>query len=877
MAKETALEEIFRLTKHQKKALQKLGLKTVEDLLYHFPVRYESILNEKPIALLQKGDAASFHGVVKNIRQTRSFRRKMIFTEATVLDHTGSIKAVWFHQPYIADKLKEGSALRFSGKIQERNGKRYVANPEFEYREHEHAREKALPQPRILFYPVYAESRGITSRWFYHAIKKIFANRLHEEMSDPLPKEIRTKYHLPDLKTALVWIHAPKQRAHEISARKRFAFEEVFFIQLSRQKTRHEYKQNYSYLIDADLNELKRFVERFPFSLTKSQERAIETILEDFKKEEPMSRLLEGDVGSGKTAVAATIAFAVVSSRPNDQKTGKRQTFGNLQVAYMAPTEILAQQHFDSFITYFSHLPIQIGLITGSGCKKFPSKVSPHQSTDISRAQLLRWVENGEIPILFGTHALIQKTVKFKHLACVVIDEQHRFGISQRYALARGQTRNERGMNAEQREMDAEKTTEQKTDALLYRDLSYRLRGLLLKVKKGLGLGHKEAVYQNAFAEELKSANIPFSREKQIPAYYRNKKVGVYIPDFVIDEKIIIEFKALPFLGSRELKQLRSYLKSSPYSLAFLVNFGAGDVEIKRVTYESARSASGPRQSASVPHLLSMTATPIPRTLALTIFGDLDLTLLDEMPAGRKPVETRIVPPNEREGAYQKVREELERGRQLYVICPRIDEPDPEKLLALQSKSVKAEAERLKKEVFPGYAIEILHSKMRPNDKEYVMDRFSHGEIKILVATSVVEVGVNVPNATMIIIEGAERFGLAQLHQLRGRVLRSSQQAYCFIFTETKSKNALKRLAALERAKNGFELAELDLNLRGAGELSGKRQWGISDIGMEAIKNIKMVETARTEAREIIEKDPRLETHPVLKERISKERVVHFE
>jgi ATP-dependent DNA helicase RecG len=411
--------------------------------------------------------------------------------------------------------------------------------------------------------------------------------------------------------------------------------------------------------------------------------------------------------------VAATAAYAAIMNRPD----GKN--FGNLQVAYMAPTEILANQHFESFIKYFTHTGIQVGLITGSGCKKFPSKIKADEWTDISKSQLLKWVANGEIPILIGTHALIYKSVKFKHLALAIVDEQHRFGTKQRGKLAK-----------------------------------------------------KE--------------------------------------DFA-------------------------------------------------------------------PHFLSMTATPIPRTLALTIYGDLDLTLLDEMPAGRKKVITDIVMPDRREKMYEFIKSEMAAGRQLYVICPRIDEPDPDKEFALQAKSVKAEAERLKRNVFRDKTIDILHSKMTTSEKEKVMQDFSDGKIDILCATSVVEVGVNVPNATLIIIEGAERFGLAQLHQLRGRVIRSNHQAYCFVMPNSESKKSVDRLKALKTAKNGFELSELDLKLRGSGDLAGMKQWGVTDLGMEAIKNMKMVEAARKEAQEIITKNllPKL---PALEaEFLKREKKIHFE
>ena len=284
------------------------------------------------------------------------------------------------------------------------------------------------------------------------------------------------------------------------------------------------------------------------------------------------------------------------------------------------------------------------------------------------------------------------------------------------------------------------------------------------------------------------------------------------------------------------------------------------------------------RKDSIAPHLLSMTATPIPRTLALTLYGDLDLTLIDQFPAGRKQIITELVRPDKREETYKKIRQELKAGRQLYVICPRIDEPDLEKEAAIIAKSVKEEAKRLKKSVFPEYEIDILHSKMKPTEKDAVMTEFKAGKTQILCATSVVEVGVNVPNATVIIVEGAERFGLAQLHQLRGRVMRSTHQAYCYAFTETNSVKSIERLKALQNAKNGFELAELDLAQRGAGELSGLRQWGVSDVAMEALRNLKMVEAARTEAIKLIDEDSTLSAYPLLKKTVEVHaKEAHFE
>lgn len=719
MEPKDSLENSYRLLEPQKKALRRLGILTVQDLLFHFPTRYSEASEIKTISSLVAGDTASIYGSVHSIELKKGFKSKIPMAKAVIQDDTGSIKATWFHQPYIAKTLPEGTEAKFTGKITAGKSGLYISNPEFELID-------KVPLVRggsNLFgeseggisYPIYPETRGITSKWFYHALQKAFSSGILEKIQDPLPEEILKKYNLPTLKTAMVWIHSPKKISDAEAARKRFAFEEVFLIQLQKQKDRKELEHDPAFAIERPDEELEKFIKRFPFEPTSAQRKAIQSILSDMKMGHPMSRLLEGDVGSGKTAVAATVAYAVCTSRP------KGQTFGTLQTAYMAPTEILANQHFESFIKYFAHAGLSVALITSSGCKKFPSKVNPGGWTDISRSQLLKWVASGEIPILIGTHSLIQKEVRFKHLALVVIDEQHRFGTAQRQKLARK----------------------------------------------------------------------------------------------------------------------------------------SGDKEL--------------------PHLLSMTATPIPRTLALTVYGDLDLSLLDEMPAGRKPIITKIIAPTDRDAMYEAVRKELQDGRQAYIICPRIDEPDPSKAMALNAKSVKEEAKRLKSNILREFNIDILHGKMSSDDKEYTMELFAKKKIDILVATSLVEVGVNVPNATVIVIEGAERFGLAQLHQLRGRVIRSNHQAYCYVLSETKSGKSMERLKALQTSKNGFELAEFDLIQRGAGELYGRKQWGLSDLAMEALKNIKMVEAARAEAKLLLASDSNLRNHSLLLERVVSADTIHFE
>lgn len=726
-----AITDHFRLNDYQKQALKKLRLATIENLLYHFPTRHDMVADTAMrVADLKKGDRVVLYGTLSKLEAKKAWRKKIPMATGVFSDDSGKLDVVWFNQPYIAKMTRENAPVKLEGKVSERRatgqvhkGKLYLSNPEVE---HVSALPTGAPegmfrdgeQPTI--FPVYPESRGVTSRWFYHALQKVLASDILKTLKDPIPAALLKRYNLPRLQTALVWMHTPKNERHSAAARKRFAFEEVFFIQLKKQQDRYRADAEPSWEIVPKPDELNAFVSRFPFTPTAAQERAVRDILTDISTPHAMSRLLEGDVGSGKTFVAATTAHAVVATHPKNA-AGKTQDFGNLQVAYMAPTEILAQQHFESFINYFQHLPIQIGLITSSGCRKFPSKVRPDTWTDISRAQLLRWVLNGEIPILIGTHALIQKRVLFKHLAYVIIDEQHRFGTRQRAELARKDT----------------------------------------------------------------------------------------------------------------------------------------DVEF--------------------PHLLSMTATPIPRTLALTIFGDLDLTLLDEMPPGRKEIRTAIVSKDKREATYEKIKRELGVGHQAYVICPRIEEPDETKANALRTKSVKEEAKRLQEKVFTEHTVGMLHGKMRPKEKDSVMSAFASGDINVLVATSVVEVGVNVPNATTIVIEGPERFGLAQLHQLRGRVLRSTHQAYCYLFPDTKAKVSLSRLKALVDAKNGFELAEKDLEFRGAGELYGRTQWGISDIGMEAIKNIKMVEAARSEAHKLITDDPELAKHPLLHNKMQERGDIHFE
>jgi ATP-dependent DNA helicase RecG len=704
-----SVERLFpRLRPEQKKALRRLKVATIRDLLYHFPSRYERSGPAATAAGVEAGAEATLYGTIRKPKARKAWKSRRSLAEAWLEDSSGRIKLMWFSQPYIAKTLHDGMTVKVSGKVTGTGSGRYLANPEIDrspinpQEAHEHLFSGESPAagslPPADLFAIYPESAGISSLWFFHAIGKAIARGAPARLSDPLPAELLRRYHLPALKDALIYIHRPRRAEDAAGARKRFAFEQIFALQLAMQGRRHAAARERSAAVAVDRDALAAFVGSFPFPATAAQERAIEEIARDMARARPMLRLLEGDVGSGKTAVAATAAYAVACA--------------GLQVAYLCPTEILAKQQFATFVSYFKAHPIPIGLITGSECRVFPARVRYEESAKLSKAAFRKRVADGLIPIVVGTHALVEESLRFKHLALAVIDEQHRFGTAHRKRLA---------------------------------------------------------------------------------------------------------FKA-----------------------------------------------GGTLPAGTQAHLLSMTATPIPRTLALTIYGDLDLSRLDELPAGRRPVITEVISPKEREGAYARIRTELGKGRQAYVICPRIDEPDPKKQFALQAKSAKAEAERLARDVFPEFDIGILHGKMTPGEKEESMRMFEANEVQILVATSVVEVGVNVPNATVILIEGAERFGLAQLHQLRGRVIRSPHQAYCFLLAQSTGPGTRERLKALATAANGFELAERDLSLRGAGELSGGSQWGVSDIAMESLKNLRLVEAARREAAALVEADPGLARHPLL-------------
>lgn len=708
---DASVQKLYKIGPAYAKKLQSFGIKTARDLLFYFPFRYDDFSNITKIADLEIGQIATVQGQVVESRNIRTFKKRMALTEIIVEDDSGAIKAVWFNQPFLATTFRSGATVNLSGKVSFSKNELVFSNPAYEIVGYNNSKSYTHTGRLV---PVYHETYGLSSRWLRFHVKPLLA--FAKKIEEFLPPEIIKKYDLLIRSSAIKEIHFPKNMEIAEKAKKRFAFEEIFLIQLWNFLQRKKWQKNESLKIHFQEKLIKEFVASLPFRLTDSQRKAAWQILKDLEKPAPMNRLLEGDVGSGKTIVAVMAVLEVVSQ--------------GMQAAIMAPTEILAEQHYGVFWEYLSRysagsLPAgQAGALGGQNYKVvlLTGSKSLLNGKKISRSSVLSRARAGEADVVIGTHALIQEKVVFKNLALAVVDEQHRFGVEQ--------------------------------------------RARLLKTISSLKDG---------------------------------------IPD-------------------------------------------------------------------KVPHLLSMTATPIPRTLALTIFGDLDISLLTEMPRGRKKIITNIISPAGRRDTYYFIADEIQRGRQIFVICPLIEDSD-----ILEVKSVATEFEKLRK-IFPRFGIGLLHGRLKPKEKEEIMLKFKNKETDILVSTSVVEVGIDIPNATVMVIEGADRFGLAQLHQFRGRVGRSEYQSYCFLFTDSQAKKTHQRLHALIRCENGFELAEKDLKIRGPGEVYGIRQSGMPDLAMANLSNVKLISETRKAAKEIFEKDPLLKNYPLLKEKLKDfARTIHLE
>lgn len=694
----TRTEEIPNIGPVYAKRLKGMGIKTLADLIYHFPREYKDFSKISKIKDVKINEKACVMGKIISLEQSKTWVKRMIVTTALIQDDTGAIEAVWFNQPYLNKVLKIGDEVIIAGKLAIQNRSLQIPSPIFE----KTSLKETTHLGRIM--AVYPETEGVSSRYLRWIIKPVI-KAIKDKIPETLPEEIIEKYDLIPLKEALEQIHFPSSLELAEKAEQRFSFEQIFFISLFNLKKKNDIKREEAQPIPINKELLERVKKTLPFELTKAQKKTLEEILKDMERPFPMNRLLQGDVGSGKTAVAALASINAVKAKA--------------QVVLMAPTEILVKQHFKTFFQMLKSFNLNVGLLTGKEDKYYSKKL--HSDTiELSRKKILDKVEKGEIDILIGTQALIAGTkkkkvgekVKFKNLGLVIVDEQHRFGVKQRAALS---------------------------------------------------------------------------------AKNQNK----------------------------------------------------------------------------IPHLLSMTATPIPRSLALTVWGDLDLSIIDEMPKDRKKILTEIVSEKQREKTYRFIKEEVNKGRQAFVICPRIESDEEE------VKTVKKEFERLSKEIFPELKVAMLHGQMANKEKDRTMKDFRGKKYDILVSTSVIEVGIDVPNATVMMIEGADLFGLSQLHQFRGRVGRGEHQSYCFLLTESNSKKTKERLEAMIKYDSGFKLSEMDLKLRGPGDFFGVRQWGLPDFAMNALKDIKKTKLGREAAEEIF---PLIEKYPLLKRRLeSFEEKIHLE
>lgn len=684
--------------------LKKLNIETVKDLLWHFPARYEDFSQIYRIADLEPNQEATIRGEVKEIGGRRTWRRHLFIVEALISDESGSIRAVWFNQPYIRNVLRPGRIINLSGKVTASEEDLYLSNPVYEFVDGDFDKE-TKHTGRIV--PIYPETKGLTSKGMRYLIKP--ALDIVGKIDEIIPKEILRVQKLPEINKALKQIHFPQNLDQALAAKKRFAFEDLFLLQIQNIKQKLRLAREKTTPIKTDIAEIKNILSTLPFELVPSQKQSLWEIVKDLTKTHPMNRLLQGDVGSGKTIIAAIAAILTAHQEH--------------QSAFMAPTEILAQQHYQTMTQFFPNFEKGLALLTSNNAKVFYGR---GLEANKDKPSLLKDIKDGRIKMVVGTHALIQKKVSFENLALVIVDEQHRFGVDQRAHLT------------------------------------------------------------------------------------RNKKL--------------------------------------------------------------------------VPHFLSMSATPIPRTLSLTIFGDLDISLITEMPKNRKPIITKAVAAEDRGKAYAFIRGQIKSGRQAFVICPRIEKQETgegsnwNEWQRLEVKSVKEEYEKLSKKIFPDLKIAMLHGKLKGVEKEKIINDFYGKRTDILVSTSVVEVGIDIPNATVMMIEGADRFGLAQLYQFRGRVGRGKHQSFCFLFTDATSSTTHQRLRSIVQAKNGFELAERDLQIRGPGEFLGQSQTGMPDIAMKAIQNPELVKSARDAAVKIFKNDPQLQNHRQLLERLNQfQKEVHWE
>lgn len=681
------------------KRLDKIGIHTIEDLLYYFPFRYENYEGLVVIKNLKEGQYISVKAKVELIANRRSFRSRKTMTEALISDDSGSLRLVWFNQPYVQKNIKVGEEIIFSGTVKNDMLGAQLINPTYQKNLNSQAPESGL-------IPIYYLTAGISQKYLRFLVKQALISL--DEKIEFLPKHIHEVHDLLPLNLALHGIHFPADQTDLNNSNRRLKFDELFLLQLKGEIARKLRYKEKSQAIKFNEMEIKKLVGELPFVLTKAQKIATWEVLKDLEKAIPMNRLLSGDVGSGKTVVAAMSMYNVC--------------LNGFQSVMMAPTEILAKQHFVGVAKLLGK-KLNIALLTRSNCLGVQNGIEQ----EYKKNNLIKLISDGAFDIILGTHALISEKVNFQKLALVVVDEQHRFGVEQRKIIKEKSKNNE-----------------------------------------------------NAVA-----------------------------------------------------------------------------------------------------HFLSMTATPIPRSLALAMYGDLDLSTIDEMPEGRKIIKTRLVEDINRQKAYDFIREQIKKGRQAFVVCPLITKDEnAEKKITFDwsddKKTVMSEHEHLSKEIFPEFKIDFLHGKMPAKEKDLAMKKFKDGETKILVSTAVVEVGVDIPNASVMMIEGAERFGLAQLHQFRGRVGRAEHQSFCLLFvTGNASPNTMDRLSFFEKNNIGFKLAEKDLETRGPGEVFGAQQSGEGRLQLANLTDVEIIKMARNSAKEVIEN---LDKFPFLSQKMKDfEEKVHLE
>jgi len=829
----TPVSQLTRIGQSTAKRLNMLGLRTAEDLLYYYPFRYDDFSKILTIAELKTRNQGTIKGKIKLIANRRSPRKKMILTEAIVSDQTDSIKVIWFNQPFLIKVLKPGQEVYLAGRVED--DEQYgleLLNPSYEI-----FKGKApIHTGRLV--PVYPTTQNLSQKQLRYLIRSVLP--LAQQIEDWLPRSLRVKYSLLNLVTAIEQIHFPQDKKWLERAAHRLKFDELFLIQLQTQLIRQEIKKQRAPALELKLAEIQKFVASLPFKLTDAQRKSGWEILKDLEKPEPMNRLLEGDVGSGKTVVAT---MAILNTILN-----------GYQVAYLAPTEILSKQHFETITSLLRSFPIKIGLLTRT-------QIQINQDERLSKKDLLQKIAEGEIDLVIGTHALIQEGVKFSNLALVIVDEQHRFGVEQRAKLSRDPK------NPNTSELS------EKKDKIIEKDLSYKLYGIFFEIQKEIDRFCREKQYADLLAQKLKQSGLVFQREYPIEI----GGIKSNFVDFIVENKILIDLKAKPFIEKTDYYQMVRYLEAANLELGLIVNFRQKHLKPKRVLNPKFKpkekfgtfGCNSGHSGRYTPHFLSMTATPIPRSLALTLYGDLDLSIIDQMPKGRKKVMARIIRPEEVGEAYQFIEEEIKNGRQAFIICPLIDPSDK-----LGVKSVKQEYKKISEKIFPHLKIGLLHGRMKGKEKEKIRQEFLENKIQILISTTVVEVGIDVPNASVMMIEGAERFGLAQLYQLQGRVGRSHHQSYCFLFLESESGRAKQRLKALLTAQNGFELAEMDLKMRGPGEIYGTEQAGYLDsLKIARLTDVQIIKEAQEATQQILTEDPDLKNYPALKEKITKRKL----